>query len=109
MGWVRDRVSMFKEKARARETERVSREASKLAGLRKERIRLEGQRKVYATKAKEEARISKAKEQLKKDKFSNSPLGRASESLKKMKKKSGGKKKGFEPSSFGGESPFKLR
>jgi len=97
----------LREKERAFESRAASREAGKLAALRRERIRLEGQRKVYDLKAKEESRVREARASVRQSRFENSTLGKVAGAIKKNKSK---KKGGGKPlSNFGGDSPFRLR
>lgn len=81
-GFIQD----MKNKLRERQTQQTQRTAGELASMRKERMRLEGQRKVYDIHAKERDRLEKAKKDLQRRRFDNSVLGRTHKALKKIKK-----------------------
>lgn len=70
-------ISDFKSKIRERQSRSSQRQAESLAELRRERIRLEGQNKIYKTVEKEKARIAKAKSDVRKARFKNSILGKS--------------------------------
>lgn len=100
-------ISGLKAKARDRETRKAQAVASNLEGLRKERIRVEGQNKIYDLQTQEKAKIAKAKADLKKKRLENSVIrkfGSAVKSMKKPEVKKGMKK---ENPFFNNDSPNK--
>lgn len=82
-------VAGLKKKARERETIMVKREANKLQSLKDERIRVEGQKKIYDIRDKEKAKLMKAKKELRDKRLGG--LLKVADNIKKNKKK--GKKK----------------
>jgi hypothetical protein len=104
-------ISGLKQKMRDRESQNTVRVAESLSSLKKERVRLEGQKKIYAARDKEKMRISKAKAELKAKRAQDSFLGKVKGFAKQVEKAKGkSKNKGgnpFLPS--GSDSPFALK
>jgi len=91
-------VNNLKGKMRDRETKRAESAASNLKKLKDERVRVEGQRKVYDLQAREKAKLSKAKQDVRRQRMQSNFLGSvglkvADEVKKEYKKKGKGKKK----------------
>ena len=86
-----------KERADLRQQNRAIRTAGELKELKRKRLALEGRAKIYQQKDKEEAKLNKAREELK----GRSTLGRLRAEVVKRQKK-GGKKREF------GSLPFKF-
>jgi len=102
-------VSRFKDRARERSTKRYENQASDLADLRKERVRVEGQNKISDLKRKEREGLRVAK----KKRFEGSGVGQlvagVKSNFKESQKKSKGKSKSdVTPFSIGGTSPYAL-
>lgn len=100
---VRALVNNMKNKMRENQTKRAERAAQSLKELRDERIRLEGQKKVYDLQAQEKAKLSAAKKDVMKQRFQASSLGSAALGIKKAidkNKKTKNKKKKVGAPSF---------
>ena len=98
-------IKGLKQKVRDREDRQTVRVASELKSLKADRVRAEGQKRVYSARAKELDRTVKAKASLKLMKQQSSVLGRATIAVKKNikdNKKKGSKKKGIGSETFFG-------
>jgi len=73
---VRGFVQNLKNKMRERETMNVESAAKKLKDLKDERVRLEGQKRVYDLKAKEESKLKALKGDVRKRRMESNVLGR---------------------------------
>ena len=99
-------ISGLKQKVRDRETHQAVKVAEELKSLKADRVRAEGQKKLYSIRAKEVSRTAKAKAELKLLKRESSVVGRVGLAIQKNikdSKKKGSKKKGFE--GFTNDSP----
>ncbi len=85
-------ISGLKQKVRDRETRKANDVAVGLAQLKKDRVRVEGQKKLYSIRASEISKTKKAKSDLRMLKQQSSVLGRAIISIQKDVKDN--KKKG---------------
>ena len=100
---IRGLVNSMKDKMREQQTKRAERTAQSLKELRDERIRVEGQRKVYDLQAQEKAKLSAAKKDVIKQRFQSSSLGSVALGIKKAidnNKKTKNKKKKVGAPSF---------
>lgn len=92
---VRGFVQNLKNKMRERETMKVESAAKKLKELKDERVRLEGQKRVYDLKAKEEVKLKALKGDVRQKRMESNVLGRAvlgiQKNIKENTKKSKGK------------------
>jgi hypothetical protein len=102
-------ISGLKQKVRDRETASAVKVANELKSLKAERVRAEGQKKLYKLRADELSKTQKARAELKQLKKESSVLGRASIAIKKNmddKKKKGSTKKSIGSETFfGNDSP----
>ena len=100
-------ISDLKQKARDRETRRAVKVANELKDLKAERVRAEGQKKIYALKASEISKAQKAKAELRQLKRESTFLGRVGLQVEKNLKDN--KKKGSKDKKvnlgFGSDSP----
>jgi len=76
-------ISGLKQKVRDRETRKANDVAVGLAQLKKDRVRVEGQKKLYSIRASEISKTKKAKSDLRMLKQQSSVLGRATISIQK--------------------------
>lgn len=77
-------IAGLKQKYRDRGTRKAQAAAQSLAALKAERIRAEGQKKIYDIQAQERARLAAAKASVKQARFENSFLGKAQAVGKKL-------------------------
>jgi hypothetical protein len=98
-------ISGLKQKARDRESNKVVRVARELESLKSERVRVEGQKKIYSLKAKELSRIKGAKAELKQLKRENSVLGRIGMKVQEHLKEVKNTKKDKHMVGFSNDSP----
>lgn len=86
-------ISNVKAKYRARETDEVVRVADKLASMKRDRVRLEGQKKIYDLESAERTKLASLKREVLKDRFNRSVVGRVVSVVTPKSEVSGGKKK----------------
>jgi len=98
-------ISGLKQKVRDRETRKANDVAVELAQLKKDRVRVEGQKKLYSIRASEISKTKKAKSDLRMLKQQSSVLGRAIISIQKDVKDN--KKKGSKKKMTGSDTFFK--
>lgn len=88
-------VNSLKQKMRERETNKAEKVAQSLKKLKEDRVRLEGQNRIYDLQAQERAKLAKAKQDLKQRRMESSVVGRVvlgvqkniKENSKNLKKK----------------------
>ena len=97
-------IKGLKQKFRDRETSQAVKVANELKTLKADRVRAEGQKKLYATRASELSKTQKAKAELKLLKQQSSVLGRATIAIKKNMKDN--KEKGSKKKSIGSDTFF---
>ena len=97
-------IKNLKQKVRDREDRQTVKVANELKALKADRVRSEGQKKIYSLKAKEISKNQKARADLRLLKQQSSVLGRATIAVKKNMKDN--KKKGSKKKSIGSETFF---
>jgi arginine repressor len=97
-------ISGLKQNVRDRETGQAVKVANELKSLKAERVRAEGQKKIYDLRAKEKAKNMKAKSDLRLLKRESSVVGRVGlqiqKNIKESKKKGSKKKKSIGSDTF---------
>ena len=98
-------ISGLKQKVRDRETRKANAVAVELAQLKKDRVRVEGQKNLYSIRASEISKTKKAKSDLRMLKQQSSVLGRVTIAIQKNIKDN--KKKGSKKKMVGSDTFFK--
>ncbi len=98
-------ISGIKQKARDRENKKAVRVAKELKSLKAERVRAEGQKKIYDLKAKEISKTKKAKADLRQLKRESSVVGRIGIQVQKNMKEAKKKNKDKPKVGFSNDSP----
>jgi hypothetical protein len=91
-------ISKMKQRVRERQSVKAEKTAQGLKALREERVRVEGQKKIYDLQAQEQAKLRQAKNELMKRRFDNSGFGKVANTVIKNVKEQKAKPKREAPS-----------